>query len=971
MSEDKHQNFNIHDILNKKPQFTEKTPLDVFFEDLDNNIITPINEAEPELASGSSVYSALKCADNSEFVVLLLQNFKKLHNQVLEQQKTLAQRESNLLPISLHDVKYVDELINLLIIHGIDANLPPTMKIPLDSKRLNAFKKGEKNTRYETPQGHTTNSDTLSQVVTMFYNILETETSSDHLRKIILKGSAYANVFLSLIALNLQFPNKFTSEMITKLENSQETYTLFGMYTLLVETIQDREAREIILPKLTTLTLRRPENGLISLIDFVLGVRDAEDIDAEKFNRVYQILMSKPKMMTNLQYLTELFRQIYDGLTFVNRPILIACLNGLILKFYMRNKKIVHDFLFQKVYSIIFNCPLLDHSEKELNDVINVLISLSKNSSKDLLDSLVTGYPNSDGTSGRFFLNIWIYALFLKKSQKLDPLKISELSISEDERSDIKNLTNQPSSNYYQVILSLLKSLMVITDNYQDLNFLSLNLLNFEHEKWKFLINLDTQLPYISAKNTKSVELLPETGLQRTKVSKFFQDMDLSVDLFMEFLVLLNDKEESKILFLETLKRWVHHTKKSEKKSSTSLDGVSEVSNDALVLMDLKILERMDKQFKSSIVSKPKDVLIVVDQLIDIVQETQEEEVDSDDEEERTEDPESINDSAFKTILQLLSTVLSESTSSVLLQISHTLESIFRKLQSFNPKYPEVDILLTSIDDILRNKHTTEINGNTEMEIDNDILDKAMTNLNDLLVPIKTRGLVELRHLVEKKSPVISSEKVLQIHMDYLKNSDPFIYLNVIKGLTALCELKPETTLPSLVEFYANKKNKNKLDNVLKVGEVFINYIQRQNQLFQGKFAYMIVDTCLGIVVPDKKAPLDNRWRMSAMSILGVCLQANARGLSDRIHDMIDCAFGILQLEQPRKHLEGKDDSFLMRRSAVHLINDLLYSTGLEMLPPEYTYNKLKTLLSYVHEQDEDYLVCEQVEKLLIVLDNL
>lgn len=975
MSEENPHKISIIDILNKKPQLAEKTPLDDFFEDLDDNIITPINNFEFDSASHTSVYQALGCSDNNGFVAILLQYFKDLHIQVLDQQKTLIQNKSDLLPISLHDMKYVDELVNLLILHGIDANLSPMIKIPFDSKRLNAFRKGDKSTQYETPSSHSINIDTLASVITVFYDILTDETSSDYLKNIILKGNAYANIFLGLLSLHLQNPNHFSSQMITKLENSQETYALFGMYTLLVETIQDAKVRELILLKLTTLSLRRPENGLISLVDFILGVRDAEDIDIEKFNRVYQILMSKPKTMTNLQYLTELFKQIYDGLTFVNRPILVTCLNGLILKFYMRNKRIVHDFLFQKINSVIFNCPLLDHSPKVLNDTMNVLISLSKNSSTDLLNDLVTNNnPNANGTPGQFFLNLWIYSLFLKKNQNLNPLKINELSISDDKNPNSKGLSEEPFSNYYQVVLSLLKSLIIVTENYQILNLLSLNLVNFEHEKWKFLIDLDTQLPYVSVKGASTADLLPKNVSKNTEISQFFQDMDLAVDLFMEFLVLLNDEEQLKNLFLEILKRWVHHTKETGKKSSADQDGISDVADNALILMDLKLLERMNDQFKSNIVNKSNDVLIVIDQLIDIVQgkdETQEKEVDSDDDEEEEVELDVTEDSAVKIILQLLSTVLSESSSSTLFQNSHTLKSISKKLQSLNPEVPEVKTLLSSMDRILVNKHTTEASDDTETDVDMDILEKAMTNLNDPLVPIKSHGLVKLRHLVEKKSKVITVKKVLQIHMDYLKNSDPFIYLNVIKGLTTLCELDPKTTLAPLVEFYANKRNKNKLDNVLKVGEVFINYIQCQNQLFQGKFAHLIIDTCLDIVRPNDKTPLDNRWRMSSMSILGMCLQVNAKGLPERIHDMLDCAFGILQLEQPRNHPEGKDDSFLMRRSAVHLIHDLLYSTGLDMLPPEYNYDKLKTLLSYVHDQDEDYLVCEQVSKLLTVLDKL
>ncbi|KOG97514.1 Rtp1p DI49_4268 [Saccharomyces eubayanus] len=976
MSEEKSHKISIIDILNKKPQLAEKTPLDDFFEDLDDNLITPINNFEFDSASRTSVYQALECSDNNEFVVILLQYFKDLHIQVLGQQKTLIQNKSDLLPISLHDMKYVDELINLLILHGIDANLSPMIKIPFDSKRLNAFRKGEKSTQYETPTSHNINSGTLSLVVTAFYDILTDEMSSDYLKNIILKGNAYANIFLGLLSLHLQQPNHFSLQMVTKLENAQETYTLFGMYTLLVETIQDAKVRELILLKLTTLSLRRPENGLISLVDFILGVRDVEDIDVEKFNRVYQILMSKPKTMTNLQYLTELFRQIYDCLTFVNRPILVTCLNGLILKFYMRNKRIVHDFLFQKINSVIYNCPLLDHSAKELNNTMNVLISLSKNSSVDLLNDLVTIHPDANGASGQFFLNLWIYSLFLKKNQNLNPLNINELSISNDKNPNSGHSPEEPFSNYYQVVLSLLKSLVIVTENYQILNILSLNLVNFEHEKWKFLIDLDTQLPYISVKGPNTVELLSNNVSKSTEISQFFHDMDLAVDLFMEFLVLLNDEEQLKNLFLEILKRWVHHTKEIGEKSSHDLDSISDVADNALILMDLKLLERMNDQFKSNIVNKANDVLIVIDQLIDIVQgkhEPQEKEVDSDDDEEEevTEEVDLTENSAVKIILQLLSTVLSESSSSTLFQNSHTLKSISRKLQSLNPKVPEANTLLVLMDRILVNKHTTEADGDTETDIDMDTLDRAMTNLNDPLIPIKSHGLIKLRNLVEKKSKVITVKKVLQIHLDYLKNSDPFIYLNVIKGLTALCELDPETTIPPLVDFYANKRNKNKLDNVLKVGEVFINYIRCQNQLFQGKFAYLIIDICLDIVRPNDKTPLDNRWRMSSMSILGMCLQVNAKGLPDRIHDMLDCAFGILQLERPHNHPEGKDDSFLMRRSAVHLIHDLLYSTGLDMLPREYSYDKLKTLLSYVHDQDEDYLVCEQVSKLLTVLNEL
>lgn len=84
--------------------------------------------------------------------------------------------------------------------------------------------------------------------------------------------------------------------------------------------------------------------------------------------------------------------------------------------------------------------------------------------------------------------------------------------------------------------------------------------------------------------------------------------------------------------------------------------------------------------------------------MIDVVQEKdetiQEVEADSDDEVEEGEETEELDpneNSSYKIILQLLSTVLSESSSSILLQNSSILKSISRKLQSFNTNASEIE----------------------------------------------------------------------------------------------------------------------------------------------------------------------------------------------------------------------------------------------------------------------------------------
>ena len=61
--------------------------------------------------------------------------------------------------------------------------------------------------------------------------------------------------------------------------------------------------------------------------------------------------------------------------------------------------------------------------------------------------------------------------------------------------------------------------------------------------------------------------------------------------------------------------------------------------------------------------------------------------------------------------------------------------------------------------------------------------------------------------------------------------------------------------------------------------------------------------------------------------------------------------------------------SFVMRRSAVHLIHDLLYNADLTLFPKEYSLTKIKTLLEYTKDNDDDYLVCEQINQLLDILE--
>lgn len=972
----------VKDILKNGPEFVNDTALDRFFEQINNDLFKPLIELQKQEENKIAVHKYLNFENNCQFVNGLLDYLDTLHVLVLDNQIKTTEDGSELLPISLHDMRYVDSLINLILIHGIDANMPIDMRIPMDAKRLTQFKEDDK--RYEISKDHRIDPRTLKLVIDRTCKILintnNNQQNDDYLRSIIIKGPAFGNIFLGTMSLLLLGDNHY-QDKVDKLEGIQETYKLFSMYTLLNETVQNKMVKGKVIEKLSTLVIRREDDGLLSLIDFILGVRENEDIDEEKMNRINQIILSRPSSsISNKQYLEKLFDQIYDALTYTNRPIVVTCVNNIIRAFSARNKRIVGDFLFKRIYEILLNRPMQNHSVKELNDMINVLISLSKNPDSEVIHDLVSVVDKNI-----FFITLWTYALFLKKSQKIDPLVAN-------------NVRKDNIGPYYEVIFSLIKSLLFILEDYEILEYLSSNLLTSGHEGWEYKIDFESQLPYISVIDEKMENDLfnitntsaSSPGDNMNKMSILFQDMDVSIDLFMEFLKLLDNEEYIKDLFLGTLKRWVKQTineNESRDKKQSLVSSSEESQNKNLrILSDLKLLEKMNENFKSGLVRSVTDILQVINDLLEMYLNDQketkdedsdedsddEDDADTDDEDDESNEEENVNMNSLDFILELFKMIIDQTPSGVLIKNKPLLLQISDKLQKTETKAALTSV--TSLNLILQKIETDSTNDPTYIDNDNDEhdrLDKALRNVADALIPIKVHGLMELRKFIESGSTIIATDRVIKLHLQYLKNPDPFIYLSVIKGLSSLCQYQPDTTLVILVDFYRDIRLRNKLDDILKVGEVFINYIQTENELFQGTYADMIIDICLEKI--QKHSKIDNRLRMSAMSILGVTLQVNAKGVSSRISEMLDCVFGILQLEQPTTDngTSVKDDTFIMRRSAVRLVYDLFYDFDSTFLPEKYSVKRIIRLLEYVKQKDNDYLVCEQIDQVIKTINDI
>lgn len=105
----------------------------------------------------------------------------------------------------------------------------------------------------------------------------------------------------------------------------------------------------------------------------------------------------------------------------------------------------------------------------------------------------------------------------------------------------------------------------------------------------------------------------------------------------------------------------------------------------------------------------------------------------------------------------------------------------------------------------------------------------AMKSLQDDLLPIRAHGMGMLKEMVLAKDPLVSSgeglNQVLDIFVRLVQDEDSYIYLNAVKGLSALADAYGNQIIKKLGDIYSD--NNQKLDNRLRIGEALLQTIQR------------------------------------------------------------------------------------------------------------------------------------------------
>ncbi|CAI8493952.1 unnamed protein product [Hanseniaspora opuntiae] len=115
---------------------------------------------------------------------------------------------------------------------------------------------------------------------------------------------------------------------------------------------------------------------------------------------------------------------------------------------------------------------------------------------------------------------------------------------------------------------------------------------------------------------------------------------------------------------------------------------------------------------------------------------------------------------------------------------------------------------------------------------------------------------------------------------------------------------------------------------------------------------------------------VDNRVRMSAMSILGILLQVNMDLLTEsELIDCFSCIKGILTFE-----FDENDDSFkILRRASIYLLHDMIYNSGLDRFVISFEeYESLVALLRYNRDVKEtDDVAVDMIDKILSIINDI
>ncbi|KAI9092616.1 armadillo-type protein [Phlyctochytrium arcticum] len=267
---------------------------------------------------------------------------------------------------------------------------------------------------------------------------------------------------------------------------------------------------------------------------------------------------------------------------------------------------------------------------------------------------------------------------------------------------------------------------------------------------------------------------------------------------------------------------------------------------------------------------------------------------------------------------------------------------------------PEIAEMATAIKNMIATKNMLfeimdhskeEDNSGPSRQSSADVLRECLADLQDDLVPVRAHGMFHLRNLILEADPVVEEklDSLTTAILDQTDHPDSFVYLNAVKGLSALTDVYPKETLQSIVARYTDQSYS--LDIRLRVGEALLQTIQRCGEVFP-KYAPAILDPILR-VLHDTTTEI----RSSALSLLACIAETAPLSLLPFLYQVLSYLKTVLAT--------GKEP-VETRRGAVVALLSLIRGLNTQLLTseviPQSTLKEITTQLRNTSELDPDDL---------------
>ncbi len=257
----------------------------------------------------------------------------------------------------------------------------------------------------------------------------------------------------------------------------------------------------------------------------------------------------------------------------------------------------------------------------------------------------------------------------------------------------------------------------------------------------------------------------------------------------------------------------------------------------------------------------------------------------------------------------------------------------------------------------------------TEEEQTEMRLRAILNDLKDPLLPVRGHGITSLQALVlEKGNSTVRKymKNILRIFQTQLKDSDSYVYLAAIRGLSAMADVFPDEIIPIITDSFEDQKMP--CAERVKLGESMVEIIARCGELLP-KYAQQFIFSLLKCAreqprrksnktttnskvnessnstdFGDEVIPLVNDdsaiVRASSLSNLSDVVDVLKYGMHPYVTDILTTASTILEM----------DTSYHVRRAAVHIFSRLVNSLGTNLFNLFFTEDELSKVHYGVYE---------------------